>query len=117
MKQECLQQALAGRGAEADVANERAQGSRRTDTTKLDITRSKLISATAKSRKFSKDGRSSAVALFKKDLEKIGDDMNEQTIRDCLIDAEKHARTTKSFAEFYAEGRESRKVASSVNND
>jgi hypothetical protein len=120
MKQECLQQALAGREAEPHVANKRAQQPskpRQEDTTKLDITRSKLISATAKSRKFSEGGRSSAVALFKKDLEKIGDDMNEQTIRDCLIGAEKHARTTKSFAEFYAEGRESRKVASSVNND
>jgi hypothetical protein len=116
MKQECLEQALTARGApEARVAKHRSQGSskvRQEDITKLDITRSQIISAVAKNRGFREDKHNDAVQRFKKDLEKIGrGNMDEKTVRDCIIDATKHAQTKKPFAEFYADGQESRKVA------
>jgi hypothetical protein len=112
MKQEYLERALVGPGADAHT-NFRPQQSkvRQEDTTKLDITRSQLLSAVAASRGFRIDKPNKAVGLFKKDLEKIGrGNMDDQTIRDCLIDANMHAGTkNKSFAEYYAEKRQSRK--------
>jgi hypothetical protein len=110
MKQKYLEQALAGRGADEHVANDRPQQSskpRQEDTTKRDITRSRLIRAVAMTRGFQEGKHNNAVGIFKNDLEKIGQGkMNEKTIRECIVDASKHAQTNKSFAEYCAEKRE-----------
>jgi hypothetical protein len=75
---------------------------RQADITKTDLTRSRLLIAAAQAKGFTEEKKNGAVRFFKNALDLTGIKMDEQTIRDALVNAENHAATNMPYAEFLA---------------